>query len=126
VFNDAFARRLSKEWACPVKIMNWGYWGGGSIPDALQNWLNEAGFALIDPDRAMSAMEELLASPFTQLAFVHTTRARALKGIELGNERVQHVATSLPSLAQVLASHDASASLAQRAYARKLASSRKD
>ncbi|XXT21477.1 SDR family NAD(P)-dependent oxidoreductase [Sorangium sp. So ce429] len=113
VFNDAFARRLSKEWTCPVKIMNWGYLGGGPIPDALQNWLDEAGFALIDPDRAMSAMEELLAGPFTQLAFVRTTRARALKGIELGNERVQHVATSLPSLAQVLASHHASASSAK-------------
>ncbi|WP_437836519.1 SDR family NAD(P)-dependent oxidoreductase [Sorangium sp. So ce1153] len=104
VFNDAFARRLSKEWARPVKIMNWGYWGGGPIPDALQNWLDEAGFALIEPDRAMSAIEDLLAGPFTQLAFVRTTRARALKGIELGNERVQHVATSLPPLAQVLAS----------------------
>ncbi|XXT21475.1 SDR family NAD(P)-dependent oxidoreductase [Sorangium sp. So ce429] len=127
VFNDAFARRLSKEWTCPVKIMNWGYLGGGPIPDALQNWLDEAGFALIDPDRAMSAMEELLAGPFTQLAFVRTTRARALKGIELGSERVQHVATSLPSLAQILASHDASAPSAKRAaYARKLAPSLKD
>ncbi|WP_394849113.1 SDR family NAD(P)-dependent oxidoreductase [Pendulispora brunnea] len=101
-FNDAFAHRLSKEWACPVKIMNWGYWGGGPIPDALQNWLDQAGFGLIEPERAMAALEELLAGPFTQLAFVCTTRPRALKGIELGHERVRRIATALPSLAQVL------------------------
>lgn len=28
-FKDAFARQLAQEWACAVKVMNWGYWGGG-------------------------------------------------------------------------------------------------
>ncbi|WP_437624450.1 SDR family NAD(P)-dependent oxidoreductase [Sorangium sp. So ce1151] len=104
VFNDAFAHRLSSQWARPVKIMNWGYCG--PIPESLQNWLNEAGFSLIEPERAMVALEELLASPFAQLAFVSTTRARALKGIEFGRERLRRIPMTLPSLAQVLSTRE--------------------
>nr|ADN68478.1 SorC [Sorangium cellulosum] len=107
VFNDAFALRLSRQWARPVKIMNWGYCG--PLPESLQNWLNEAGFSLIEPERAMVALEELLASPLAQLAFVSTTRPRALKGIELGRERMRRLATTLPSLAQVLSTCEVAA-----------------
>ncbi|WP_438018416.1 SDR family NAD(P)-dependent oxidoreductase [Sorangium sp. So ce315] len=109
VFNDAFAHRLSRQWAHPVKIMNWGYCG--PVPESLRNWLNEAGFSLIEPERAMVALEELLASPFAQLAFVSTTRAGALKGIEFGRERLRRLATTLPPLAQVLSTCESVAPL---------------
>ncbi|OHX19451.1 SDR family NAD(P)-dependent oxidoreductase [Chromobacterium sphagni] len=71
-FSDAFAHRLGQAWACPVKIMNWGYWGGtGIVADAsYRQRMAAMGIGSIEPEEGMAALEQLLCSPIRQLAVV--------------------------------------------------------
>ncbi|WP_089103856.1 SDR family NAD(P)-dependent oxidoreductase [Streptomyces hyaluromycini] len=71
-FKDAFADRLAREWACPVKVMNWGYWGSVGVvaSAAYRERMEREGIGSIEPDEAMRALELLLSSPFDQLALV--------------------------------------------------------
>jgi acyl transferase domain-containing protein len=72
MFKDAFADRLAREWACPVKVMNWGYWGsvGAVASTAYRERMEREGIGSIEPDEAMRALELLLSSPFDQLALL--------------------------------------------------------
>lgn len=69
-FKDAFAHRLSREWPCAVKIMNWGYWGGsGAVASKeYRDRMAQAGVGSLDPGEAMEALEALLAGPLDQIA----------------------------------------------------------
>ncbi|MGH8258916.1 MAG: beta-ketoacyl synthase N-terminal-like domain-containing protein, partial [Steroidobacteraceae bacterium] len=103
-FNDAYAQQLSREWGCAVRVMNWGYWGGGAeIPEVFLNWLRQAGFGLIEPAQGMAALEQLLAGPFEQLVYLKTHRAGALKGIGVSGERLMVAAGHLPQMQQWVA-----------------------
>jgi acyl transferase domain-containing protein/thioesterase domain-containing protein/acyl carrier protein/N-acetylglutamate synthase-like GNAT family acetyltransferase len=69
-FKDAFAQRLSCDWSCAVKIVNWGYWGTvGIVADPFyKNKMKNAGFGSIEPDEAMDALETFLQSSVKQMA----------------------------------------------------------
>jgi acyl transferase domain-containing protein/SAM-dependent methyltransferase len=81
-FQDAFAQRAAARFRCPVKTMNWGWWGrvGVVASEPYQARMARAGQASIEGDEAMAALEVLLAGPFTQLAFVKTSDPRTLTG----------------------------------------------
>jgi polyketide synthase PksM len=60
------------EWSCPVKIMNWGYWGSLGIVASkyYHDKMREAGIDSIEPPEAMEALEKLLAGPLDQAAML--------------------------------------------------------
>jgi polyketide synthase PksM len=104
-FKDAFALRLRREWTCPVKVMNWGYWGehGVAATEAHRKRMARAGVGSIQPAEAMAAAEELLASALAQVAFLKVTRARmkvtaADEKLDLYPDAIPAVLRSLPSL----------------------------
>jgi len=82
-FTDAFARQLSQEWPCAVKVINWGYWGsvGSVASDAYRERMTRAGFDSIEPPEAMSALEILVNGSLDQIALIKTTRALPLEGV---------------------------------------------
>lgn len=71
-FKDAYAIQLGLEWSCPVKIMNWGYWGSLGIVASkfYHDKMREAGIDSIEPPEAMEALEKLLAGPLDQVAMI--------------------------------------------------------
>jgi polyketide synthase PksN len=71
-FKDAFADRLARDWTCPVKVVNWGYWGSVGVvaSTAYRERMEREGIGSIEPDEAMRALELLLSSPFDQLALL--------------------------------------------------------
>jgi polyketide synthase PksM len=98
-FKDAFAKSLSARWHCPVKVMNWGYWGSiGIVASATQlKRMEQAGIGSIEPGQAMSALEHLLASPYPQLALIQLARPRATS--DLGDdESVMALSDDVPSV----------------------------
>jgi hypothetical protein len=74
-FKDAFAHALGGAWPCPVKVMNWGYWGNvGIVASAdYRARMARAGFGSIEAEEGMAALEVLLAAPQNQLALVKTS-----------------------------------------------------
>ncbi|MCQ4167612.1 SDR family NAD(P)-dependent oxidoreductase [Tahibacter harae] len=74
-FGDAYAQALAQRWSCPVKVINWGYWGGVGIvaTAAYQQRMADSGIGSIEPAEAMDALEKLLAAPLDQAALIHTT-----------------------------------------------------
>ncbi|MCY8787193.1 SDR family NAD(P)-dependent oxidoreductase [Bacillus inaquosorum] len=82
-FADAFAHQLSQSWACPVKVMNWGYWGNSEAAEDEQyvQLMNQIGLGLIEPAEGMKALEALLSGPVSQTAFIHTTKPVAVEGV---------------------------------------------
>ncbi|MEG7378239.1 SDR family NAD(P)-dependent oxidoreductase [Bacillus subtilis] len=82
-FADAFAHQLSHTWACPVKVMNWGYWGNSEAAEDEQyvQLMNQIGLGLIEPAEGMKALEALLSGPVSQTAFIHTTKPVAVEGV---------------------------------------------
>ena len=71
-FKDAFAHRLAMEWTCPVKVINWGYWGSVGIVASkeYQEKMAGAGLGSIEPPEAMEALEMLLTGPINQMALM--------------------------------------------------------
>ncbi|WP_313917227.1 SDR family NAD(P)-dependent oxidoreductase, partial [Tahibacter sp.] len=76
-FKDAFAHELARSWRCPVKVMNWGYWGSVGIVASVdtQQRMAQLGVDSIEPAEGIAALDCLLAGPFTQLAFMKPVRA---------------------------------------------------
>ncbi|UTH76435.1 SDR family NAD(P)-dependent oxidoreductase [Chromobacterium sp. IIBBL 290-4] len=107
-FKDAFAERMRQAWPCPVKVMNWGYWGGTGIvaSSAYRQRMERAGFGSIEAGEAMGALEELLGGPFDQLAFLKTLRPLGIEGCVPGERIV--VAQAIPGdTSATLAAHGA-------------------
>ncbi|HEX2999576.1 MAG TPA: SDR family NAD(P)-dependent oxidoreductase, partial [Armatimonadota bacterium] len=77
-FKDAFAHQLGLEWGCPVKVMNWGYWGKVGIvaTQAYQERMAQAGIGSLEPPEAMAALEMLLGGELTQIGFMKVTQPR--------------------------------------------------
>ncbi|TCS93646.1 SDR family NAD(P)-dependent oxidoreductase [Hazenella coriacea] len=88
-FEDAFAYQLSNHWTCPVKVMNWGYWGNGEVAkdqDFVQ-LIDQIGLGLIQPQEGMEALEVLLSGPVNQMALINTTKPVAIEGLN-PNEQI--------------------------------------
>jgi polyketide synthase PksM len=89
-FADAFAHHLSRQLPCPVKVMDWGYWGSvGQIADSkmYKSWMAYEGLVFIEPAEAMDVLETLLAGPADRLCFVKTTKPIALDGLPTNEEK---------------------------------------
>ncbi len=82
-FQDAFAKRLSKQVSYPVKVLNWGYWGSQQVVQEgnFSHLLDQVGLGLIQPEEGMRATEKLLSAPLDQLAMIHTTKPIAVEGM---------------------------------------------
>ncbi len=98
-FKDAFARKLSEDWPCAVKVMNWGYWGSvGIVADqSYQDRMRKAGIGSIEPKEAMASLTNLLCSPFAQVALMKTLKPHVLEGITI-NESITSYSEELPSI----------------------------
>lgn len=85
-YADAFARQLSLEWPCLVKVMNWGYWGGvGSVTSAqIRHSMEQKGIGSIEPAEANQALEQLLAGPLDQIVMMKAIKRPDLPAL---NER---------------------------------------
>jgi len=104
IFEDTFAHQLAHAWASPIKIMNWGYWGSVGIvaSDAYRTRMAQQGVGSIEPPEGMAALEQLLGSHHSQLAFLKTTRQQALGEIAEVQELITSVEEQFPSLAMSL------------------------
>ncbi|MEU5417941.1 SDR family NAD(P)-dependent oxidoreductase [Streptomyces sp. NPDC020667] len=102
-FSDAFAEQLSTRLACPVKVMNWGYWAGVGIvtADGYRQRMAGLGLGSIEPDEGMAAFDALLASPHPQLALLKSTDTRSIDGI-YGDDALTHLPAATPSLITAL------------------------
>jgi NAD(P)-dependent dehydrogenase (short-subunit alcohol dehydrogenase family) len=75
-FKDAFALRLGQIWSCPVKVMNWGYWGSVGIVASPEHQARMARFGVgsIEADEGMTALDALLGHDLPQIAFTKVTK----------------------------------------------------
>ncbi|QOS80422.1 SDR family NAD(P)-dependent oxidoreductase [Paenibacillus sp. JNUCC31] len=88
-FKDAFARGLSSRWLCPVKVINWGYWGHhGAVADELyRERMSRMGIGSIESVEAMDLLEKVLEAPIDQIAYMKVTSDYSPLGIK-PNERI--------------------------------------
>ncbi|MEJ2621459.1 MAG: SDR family NAD(P)-dependent oxidoreductase, partial [Candidatus Thiodiazotropha sp.] len=89
-FKDAFAYRLAQEVTCPIKIVNWGYWGSTGIVASkdYQARMERTGIGSIEPLEGMRKLEAVLADPVGQVALIKTTRPNAISQIHEGEQIV--------------------------------------
>lgn len=87
-FTDAFAEWQSANAAYPVKVMNWGYWGGVGIVTAAeyQERMARMGWGSLEPEEGMAGLERLLRGPLQQAGMIRTNSVQAARtlGIEAG------------------------------------------
>ncbi|WP_326950854.1 SDR family NAD(P)-dependent oxidoreductase [Amycolatopsis sp. NBC_01307] len=76
-FADAYAEHLGTRLDCPVKVVNWGYWGGVGVvaDDAHRERMARSGVASIEPAEGMATYDTLLGSRHSQLALLKATYA---------------------------------------------------
>jgi short-subunit dehydrogenase len=82
-FKDAFAKRLSAELNCAVKVKNWGYWGNTGVVASkeYQERMEKMGIGSIDSIEAMEALENLMRGPIDQTLFIKTTKPNVINDI---------------------------------------------
>lgn len=82
-FKDAFSQQLLRQWTCPVKVINWGYWGSVGIvaSEGYKERMAVAGLGSIEPEDGIEAIKVSLAEPVSQLAFIKTTRPIRMVGL---------------------------------------------
>ncbi|NSL86223.1 SDR family NAD(P)-dependent oxidoreductase [Chitinophaga sp. Mgbs1] len=97
-FEDAYARYLSQQWNCPVKTINWGYWGHTGIVsgEAYRQRMYEAGIGSITTAEAMYALEQLLAGSIDQIALIKTTSSCVIPGIPVKGMNMAAESLQLP------------------------------
>lgn len=80
-FKDAFARRLSRDWGCTVKTVNWGFWGATGVLDTAQyrEWMAKSGVRSIKAEDGMAALTGLMRSTVPQLAYDKGYRPELLR-----------------------------------------------
>lgn len=73
-FKDAFAVRLSREWECDVKVVNWGFWSSiGAVADEkYEKLLEKIHFAPINPDEAMKVLNQFMKSSVHQMIYFNS------------------------------------------------------
>jgi polyketide synthase PksN len=86
-FKDSFALKLQRERSYPVKIMNWGYWGGvGVAADESHNQLmRRMGIGSIESHEGMAALESLVNSEVGQIVLFKTLHADGAPGFSLAD-----------------------------------------
>ena len=71
-FKDAFAHEMARSWPCPVRVVNWGYWGdvGVVASPEYRERMAKAGLGSVDAREALQVLEQFLAGPLQQIACV--------------------------------------------------------
>ncbi|MCP4020738.1 MAG: SDR family NAD(P)-dependent oxidoreductase, partial [Desulfobacteraceae bacterium] len=105
-FKDAYAKGLAKAWHCPVKVMNWGYWGStGIVSDATyRDRMAKIGLESIEPEEGMAALETLVQSPVDQMALIKTNRPLVLDRVDM-SQKMEIFPFTIPSVIQDLSNH---------------------
>ncbi|WP_411801379.1 SDR family NAD(P)-dependent oxidoreductase [Bacillus atrophaeus] len=79
-FEDGFVQRLSKEWSCKVKTINWGYWGdigiGESLSEAFKIRISMSGMSPINPKKAMKDLDFIMPLPECQLLYMRGDKSK--------------------------------------------------
>jgi acyl transferase domain-containing protein/acyl carrier protein len=103
-FKDEFAQWLGAQLPCPVKVMNWGYWGGVGIvsSDAYKERMARMGIGSIEPEEGMAALDLLMDGPLSQMALFKTTQAVMGRDVPT-DERAEFYRVGPASLSQALA-----------------------
>jgi acyl transferase domain-containing protein/non-ribosomal peptide synthetase component F/acyl carrier protein/SAM-dependent methyltransferase len=75
-FVDAYAQALRRALTCPVKVVNWGYWGSVGVVASPQYRarMRRAGLESIEAPEAMALLERLLGSTAEQVVFLKARR----------------------------------------------------
>ncbi|MFJ4966514.1 SDR family NAD(P)-dependent oxidoreductase [Streptomyces sp. NPDC088729] len=83
-FSDAYAHFLARHWECPVKVMNWGWWGsvGSVATERHREHMARWGLLSIEPPEAMEALDTLLGGPQRQLSFVKVKDLDAIEALD--------------------------------------------
>ncbi|MEE1769452.1 SDR family NAD(P)-dependent oxidoreductase [Streptomyces sp. JV185] len=91
-FSDAYAQFLARHWACPVKVMNWGWWGsiGSASTELHRERMARWGLLSIEPPEAMEALDTLLRGPQRQLSFIKVQKPDAIAGIDPATRLTVH------------------------------------
>lgn len=87
-FKDSFAHSMRATHGYPVKIVNWGYWGSvGIVTDEFyKKRMETLGFGSIEPEEAMQALQQFVASEMDQLAFAKVLADAALDEMLVSEE----------------------------------------
>ncbi|MER5948442.1 SDR family NAD(P)-dependent oxidoreductase [Streptomyces sp. NPDC001904] len=98
-FKDALAHRLAQEWPCPVKVMNWGYWGSVGVvaSTAYRERMAREGIGSIEPAEGMASLEFLLASPFAQLALMKAAAPGRIGAVDMTQSLSSTAAAAEPT-----------------------------
>lgn len=125
--SDALAYVLGQHRPYPVKVMHWGYWGSVGVvatPD-YQDRLAHMGLGSIEPGHAMAVLDQLLASPVAQAAFLKTSQTALPASLGVCLQTLVEVAPWLPRVElpvdQPSPSPPAGIEPAQRAFEQQLA-----
>lgn len=90
-FKDSFAQAMRARHPYPVKIVNWGYWGSvGVVTDAFfRKRMEHRGIGSIEPEEAMRALDDFVASDMDQVVLIKTISQRALDELRV-SEEIRH------------------------------------
>lgn len=107
-FKDSFAHELQQRRPYPVRIMNWGYWGGVGIvaDETYKKLMAQVGIGSIEAQEGMASLQALLGSDIHQLVLVKTLNSQALAAFNLSHVIAYSPETSpsmLPEVQQTLA-----------------------
>lgn len=99
-FKDSFALHLAQQRPYPVKIMNWGYWGGVGVvtSDFYNKRMQQLGVGSIEPNEAMTSLQALVGSGLNQMALMKTIKSEAVDAISLPQGVTLYPVTSAFSL----------------------------
>ncbi|MEU8698861.1 SDR family NAD(P)-dependent oxidoreductase [Streptomyces sp. NPDC048680] len=83
-FGDAYAHFLDRHWTCPVKVMNWGWWGsvGSASTERHKEHMARWGLLSIETPEAMDALDTLLGGPQRQLSFIKVKDLDAIEALD--------------------------------------------
>lgn len=90
VFKDVFAKRLAQDWACAVKVINWGFWGsvGVAADDYHRDRMLREGVGSIEPEEAMPILQSLIAGSHDQIGLVKVLGDQTTRESKAGKEEV--------------------------------------
>ncbi|WP_187653007.1 SDR family NAD(P)-dependent oxidoreductase [Xenorhabdus sp. PB62.4] len=103
VFADAFAEQLRLRLSCPVRVMNWGYWGSVGIVSSedYRKRMAQSGLASIEPEEGMAAFDTLMSGQYPQLALLKANNTRSIDGLYDG-DAIKILTHPAPSLIEKL------------------------